>query len=181
MWWRKKKKTPPLLVLIQGSLQPRGLTDVLFQEAVRILFDQPVAVVTIDVRNRHIDFYDTRPSEQYSVETRAMLDALSRARGCFIAMPVYSAKISGAVNDFLTFVAPALKGKVASLACVGTSAVLYPASVSLVRLLHDTYGVSVVTPVVRASPESFRDDHIFDEQVAAVLNESLAALVKSST
>lgn len=178
MWWRKKKRVPPLLVLIQGSLQPRGLSNCIFEEALRILADQQVAVVPIDVRNRNIDFYHPGPPEHYSKETRVTLEVLERARGYLIVMPVYGAKTAGAIKDFLAFGASAMKGKVASLACVGKSDVLYHASRDVVGLLHDELNISVITPVVRASPESFRDGCIFDEQVSTVLHESIAALVK---
>lgn len=178
MWWRKKKPIPPLLVLIQGSLQPRGLSDCIFEEVLRILADQQVAVVTIDVRNRAIDFYHPGPPEHYSQETRATLEVLEHARGYLIAMPVYGAKAGGAIKDFLAFGSPAMKGKIASLVCVGKSDVLYPASRDVMGLLHDGLNISVITPVVRASPESFRNGRIFDEQVSAVLHESIAALVK---
>ncbi len=178
MWWRKKKKTLPLLVLIQGSLQPRGLSDCIFEEALRLLADQQVAVVTIDVRNRNIDFYHSGPLEKGSKETREMFEVLKLARGYLIAMPVYSAKTAGAIKDFLVFGAPAMRGKVASLVCVGKNDVLYPATRDVLGILHDGLNISVMTPVVRASPESFHDGRIFDEQVSALLSESIAALIK---
>ena len=70
MWWKKKKSIPPSFVLIQGSLQPHGLTDILLAEAVRFLGGYPVVVEMIDVRNRDIDFYDTRKPDEYAPSTK---------------------------------------------------------------------------------------------------------------
>ncbi|MBI4253331.1 NAD(P)H-dependent oxidoreductase [Candidatus Uhrbacteria bacterium] len=179
MWWKKQKIILPSIVLIQGSLQPDGLTDILLAEAVRFLGDYPITAEIVDVRNRDIDFYDTRKSDEYAPSTTNMIAALDRAAGYVIAMPVYSTTVSGAVKDLITFASLSMNGKRACLICVGKGDATYTASVNLVRLLA-SHGVAVVKPVLRVHPESFRNNTLFDEQVHAVLKEMLSSLMKQN-
>lgn len=165
MWWKKKKRIPPLIVCIQGSLQPHGLTDVLLEEAIRLLNDYSVVVEIIDVRKRGAEYDKT------------IAEAFDRAAGYLIAMPVYSPVISGAVKDLITDMSSHMKGKPVCLICAGKSDATYPASVYAVRLLACCH-LEVVKPIVRVHPESFRKDALFDEEVTTVLKEMLLAILK---
>lgn len=175
--WRRTIERSSI-VLIQGSLQPNTLTDILFQEVAGMLATTSVELVTVDVRNRNIDFYYPRPRERQSQETRAVLDASARARGFVIVSPVYGTTIPGAVKDMIMCAQDALRGKAAGLLCVGNNDDLYPASRALITFLSDCCGMTVVKPIVRASTESFREGRIFDEQISAVTEELVVSLVK---
>lgn len=165
MWWKKKKNIPPLVVCIQGSLQPHGLTDILLEEVVRLLKNYSIAVEIIDVRKRNAEYDKT------------IAETFDRAVGYLIAMPVYSAVISGAVKDLITDTSSSMRGKPVCLICAGKSDATYPASVDVVRLLSSCH-VKVVKPIMRVHPESFRKDALFDEEITTVLKEILATLLK---
>lgn len=177
-WWKRKKKEQPTIAFIQGSLQPSGLTDILLREMRGLIPRRDISLETIDVRNRDIDFYYTKKNAEPSEATKMMHMTLERAALLVIAMPVYSAGTGGAVRDFVESTQLMLKGKHVAILCTGRGDALYPASTQLVKLLTSV-DAKIIRPVLRASPESFRNEALFDEQIQAVLVELVDAMMRT--
>ncbi|MBI4599581.1 NAD(P)H-dependent oxidoreductase [Candidatus Uhrbacteria bacterium] len=176
---QKKKEHVRSIALVQGGLNEHSATDILIEEAARMLSNRGAVCTAIDVRDSAIDFWDGRPFEKYSDRTKELVQKMEEASGFVFCVPVYAAAISGAVKNIITHSRRSVEKKTAAImACSSSGVAPYPAVHELIDLLLRGSHVATVQPVVYASPEEFRNGKIFDEQITLLIEEMIDALLK---
>lgn len=166
------------VVLIQGGLNEHSPTDILLAQIKHILDIRRIDWNVVDVRSRALDFCDGRVLEQYSDETRTMIAQMEQAHTYIISMPVYAAKLSGAVKNIIALAGQGMQKKAAGILAYSSGVPAYPAVHELIALLSSAAGVVTVQPVVYTSSEEFRNGAIFDEQIVILAEEMVDALLK---
>ena len=178
MFSKKKKEQSRSIALIQGGLNTDSTTDILIAEAVRLLTRRGIAHHIIDVRNKQIDFWDGRPQEKYSPETQEIGKTLGEASAYIFGVPIYAAKISGAVKNIIALAGQNMEKKAVGIMASSLDCAPYPATHELIGILSDRAHVPTVQPVVYATREEFKDGKIFDEQLSLLIEEMIDALIK---
>ncbi len=178
MFSKKKNEQIFSCTLIQGGLNERSATDILLEEAGRILSARDIPYDIIDVRSREIDFRDGRPMDKYSMQTQESIEKMKRASAYIFSVPVYAATVSGAVKNIINLAGQEMEKKVAGIMAVSSGAAPYPASHELIDFLSKIVHVATVQPAVYASSEEFKDGKIFDEELSVLIGEMIDALLK---
>ena len=109
MFSKKKNEQIFSCTLIQGGLNERSATDILLEEAGRILSARDIPYDIIDVRSREIDFRDGRPMDKYSMQTQESIEKMKRASAYIFSVPVYAATVSGAVKNIINLAGQEMK------------------------------------------------------------------------
>jgi NAD(P)H-dependent FMN reductase len=169
---------PRSVVCVQGCLKEYAPTDILLTETKRILANRHILHSDVDVRSRALDFYDGRPLEKYSEETQESIAKMEQASAYIFSIPVYAAKLSGAVKNIITLSYPGMQKKAAGILAYSSSVPAYPAVHELIGILSQSASVVTVQPVVYASSEEFRGGKIFDDQISLLIEEMIDALLK---
>lgn len=178
MFSKRKNEQIFSFTLIQGGLNERSATDILLEEAIRMLSARDIPYDVVDVRSREIDFYDGRPMEKYSVQTHEVIEKMKRASAYIFSVPVYAATVSGAIKNIINLAGQEMDKKVAGIMAGSSGAAPYPATHEFIDFLSNKVHVATVQPVVYASREEFKDGKIFDEQLSVLIGEMIDALLK---
>lgn len=170
--------TPPLFVLVQGSLNPHSYTAALIDEVAQRLAKRSATYEIVDLRRVDMDFCDGRAIEHYNQDTQRVYSSIERADAYIFGMPVYSYSISGALKNVIDITASAMRKKVAGILCNTAGTKSYMAAVDLMKVLSYEADVVTIQPIVHTDRTSFKDGKLFDDTISDVLDEMVEGVCR---
>jgi MsuE subfamily FMN reductase len=174
------------LLGISGSLTPTSRTS----EVVRLVLDEAVAFDStveaelLDLRSYQVAFCDGRNPDEYTGDTRRVIDKVAEADAYVIGSPAYRGSYTGALKNLFDLVPNAAPhGKVAGIVLTAGSDHHFLAVEHQFRPLLSFFQVHTVPGAVYAQNAHFRDGALVDEGVRAScrrLGEDIAKLSRAT-
>lgn len=158
------------LLGISGSLTPTSRTNDLIRLvlAEAAAFDSAVEVEILDLRSYQVTFCDGRNPDEYTGDTRHVIDKVAWADAYVIGSPAYRGSYTGALKNLFDLVPnDAPHGKVAGIVLTAGSDHHFLAVEHQVRPLLSFFQMHTVPGAVYAHNAHFRDGILVDEGVRA--------------
>lgn len=156
------------LLGISGSLTPTSRTS----EVIRLVLDEAAAFDStvegelLDLRSYRVGFCDGRDPDEYTGDTRRVIDKVAEADAYVIGSPAYRGSYTGALKNLFDLVPNAAPhGKVAGIVLTAGSDHHFLAVEHQFRPLLSFFQVHTVPGAVYAQNAHFRDGALVDEGV----------------
>lgn len=174
------------LLGISGSLTPTSRTN----EVIRLVLDQAVAcdaaveAELLDLRSYQVAFCDGRNPDDYTGDTRVVIDKVAEADAYVVGSPAYRGSYTGALKNLFDLVPNATPhGKVAGIVLTAGSDHHFLAVEHQVRPLLSFFQMHTIPGAVYAQNAHFQDGKLVDEGVREScrhLAESIVRLYRAT-
>ena len=169
---------------ISGSLSPKSKTELAIRHALDYAteFERDLETGLLALSGVDLVFCDGRNPDDYTGDTRAVLDKIISADAIIAGSPIYRGTFSGAFKNLFDLIPnDALKGKAVGIVATGGSAHHYLAIEHQFKPLFGYFNTFLVPAGVYASNQHFKDGALVDTDIKRRLRDLAEETVRLSS
>lgn len=169
---------------ISGSLSRQSKTELVIQKALEFASGRDKSVHTdlISLSNSNLVFCDGRNPDEYTGDTRTVLDKIADADAFITGSPIYRGTYSGAFKNLFDLIPnDALKGKVVGIIATGGSDHHYLSIEHQFKPLFGYFNAYTIPGGVYANNTHFSNGELVDENILNRLKKLSKETVRLSS